>query len=165
MLNSKPSNPVNTPDAEFDLHTFFPYQVWGYYRAVSDAIAQVYNSMFDLSVSEWRVMAALSSNNVLSAGEIVTRSSMTKVNVSRAIKNLHTKGFLKRDINDADKRFAALRLTKQGKEVFSTLLPHITRVEKNMFAGFTDIEIASLLSMMERIRANAESEMSSPALK
>jgi len=91
---------------EYIFNTLFPYQVRVYYRAVSDAIAQVYNSMFDLSVSEWRVMAVLSSNNVLSAGEIVTRSSMTKVNVSRAIKNLHKKGLLKRDINGDDKRFA-----------------------------------------------------------
>lgn len=147
----------NTPPTGFDLHRFFPYQVRIYYRAVSDAVARIYSTMFDLSVSEWRVMAVLSSNNVLSAGEIVERSSITKVNVSRAIKNLTNSGLVKRDINGDDKRFAALRLTDRGNEVFNTLLPHITALEKQMFAGFEEAEIKLLLSMMERIRVNTES--------
>lgn len=151
--------PVN-PDTGFDIQAFFPYQVRIFYRAVTDAVAQIYGSMFDLSVSEWRVLAVLSSNNVLSAGEIVSRSSMTKVNVSRAIKTLQKSGLLMREINGDDKRFAALRLTSKGKQVFATLHPHITNLEKAMFDGFSETEIALLYSMMERVRENADHQRS-----
>ena len=142
--------------SDFDLQDFFPYQVRIYYRAVTDAIASVYKSKYDLSVSEWRVMAVLGANEVLSASEIVARSSLTKVNVSRAVKNLHTKNLLKRDINGDDKRFAALRLTNEGNDVFETLLPLVIELEQQMFAGFSEAEIATLRSMMERVRDNVE---------
>ncbi len=145
------------PESDFDLTDFFPYQVRIYYRAITDAISRIYKSMFDLSVSEWRVMAVLSSKNVLSASQIVARSSMTKVNVSRAIKSLKAQGLLKRDINGDDKRFAALRLTEQGVEVFNTLLPHILLLEEQMFKGFTPAERADLIAMMARVRRNLES--------
>lgn len=168
MYSPYPKISVKTPQDsaayEFDLHNFFPYQVRIYYRAVSDAIAQIYGPMYNLGISEWRVMAVLSPNNVMSASEIVKRSSMNKVNVSRATQSLQKSGLLKRDIDGEDKRFSALRLTGKGNAVFQDLLPHISKLEKELRAGFSDSEIQTLISMMERIRQNAEKFISARQL-
>ena len=145
-----------TPIESFDLHSFFPYLVRIYYRAVSAAVSQIYGSMYDLSVSEWRVMAVLGPGNIMSASDIVERSSMTRVNVSRAIKSMQKSGLLKRDINGDDKRMAALRLTARGDEVFDALIPLVSQLEKDLLSGLSKEEIHSLISMMEKVRVTGE---------
>ena len=140
----------------FDLHKFFPYLVRIFYRSVSDSVSQIYSSKFNLSVSEWRVMVVLKPNRVMSAGEIVERSSMSNVDVSRAINSLKNSGLLKRDINGDDKRRAALWLTADGIKIFDALIPLVTELEKLLLEDLSDDEIQSFISTMEKIRTNAD---------
>lgn len=142
--------------SDFDLQNFFPYMVRVFYRSVSESIAHIYTSKFDLSVSEWRVLVTLGTHNVFSASEIVGRSSVSKVNVSRATKNLQKRGLLKRDINGADKRCSALRLTDEGKDIYNALVPLVTELEEEMLDGLTQEELDTLLTLMSKVRKNAE---------
>lgn len=143
--------------AHFDLNAFFPYLVRIFYRSVIDTVSSVYSTRYGLSVSEWRTMAVLGANRALSAGEIVERSSMDKVNVSRAIKGLREAGLLKRDIDGDDRRRAVVRLTDQGLEVFHDLVPLVTQVEDRLLHGLSQDERDTLFSLMEKVRSNAES--------
>ena len=142
----------------FELGNFFPYLVRIYYRAVSEAVAKVYSKKFNLTVPEWRTMAVLGPGRALSASEIVARSSMDKVNVSRAIKGLQAHGLLKRDIDGDDKRRVVLRLTQKGREVFDSLVPLVKQTEEACLKGLSETERAQLISLMERVRRNVESE-------
>ncbi len=153
MDNKKRATPSSTG---FNLPSFFPYLVRVYYRSVSESVAQIYTTKFNLTVSEWRVLAVLGPNLVLSASEIVVRSSVTKVNVSRATKGLQKHGLLKRDINGDDKRRAALRLTDEGKKIHATLVPLVNALEEELLHGLSDQEIKTLLSLMQKVRDNAE---------
>lgn len=146
----------STLETQFDLHKFFPYLVRIFYRSVSSSVACIYSGKFDLTASEWRVMVVLKPNQILSAGEIVEQSSMTNVDVSRAINSLKKSGLLKRDINGDDKRRAALRLTNAGVAVFDELIPLAKKLEKKLLDGLSEDEIRSMLLTMEKIRANAE---------
>jgi DNA-binding MarR family transcriptional regulator len=154
-----PHTAVNETSFEFDsfdLREFFPYLVRVYYRAVSDAVSNVYASHYGLSVSEWRTMAVLGPINALSASEIVEQSSMDKVTVSRAIKGLQAHGFLKRDVDSTDKRRAVLKLTQAGIDAFSELVPLVKQIEKDCLQGLTPEEQKTLISLMHRVRQNAE---------
>jgi DNA-binding MarR family transcriptional regulator len=150
-----------TPDeqdvaAAFELTNFFPYLVRVYYRAVSEAVSNVYSSRYNLSMSEWRTMVVLGPNGALSASEIVARSSMDKVNVSRAIKGLQKIGFLRRDIDGQDKRRAVLRLTEKGSEALAVLVPLVRQVEENLLTGLSGAERKTLIDLMDRVRSNTE---------
>jgi len=141
---------------EFTLHNFFPYLVRIYYRAVSGSVSKVYGSEFDLSVSEWRTMAVLGLYGVLSATEIVERSSIDKVNVSRAIKGLQKRGYLKRDIDGDDKRKAVLRLTAEGRQTYTSLIPMLKAIEGQLLDGLSEEEIDTLIRLMAKVQINAE---------
>jgi len=145
-----------TLKTHFDLHTFFPYCVRIFYRAISGSVAQIYGSKFGLTVSEWRVMAVLKPNHIMSAGEIVSRSSMSNVDVSRAISRLKKSGLLQRDINGSDRRRASLHLTESGVEVFNELVPLVSELEAELLKGLSKKEIESFLSTMKKIHVNAE---------
>lgn len=157
MKNSQTTNIECSIDFDgFNLKEFFPYLVRVYYRAVSDAISNVYANQYDLSASEWRAMAVLGTTNALSASEIVEQSSMDKVTVSRALKGLQTHGFLKRDVNHSDKRRAVLKLTHAGIDAFEKLVPMVQQVEKDCLQGLAPEEREILISLMHRVRRNAE---------
>ncbi len=139
----------------FDLRSFFPYQVRVFYQVVSDSVMRIYGPLYGLSVSEWRTMAVLGTC-VLSASEIVERSSMDRVAVSRAIKGLRDAGLLKRDIDGDDRRRAVLRLTAKGAAVFNDLIPRVKELERSLLEGLTAEEQRTLLSLMQRVSQNAE---------
>lgn len=143
-------------DGSFDLKSFFPYLVRVYYQSVSNSVSQVYTECYDLSVSEWRVMAVLGPFQSMSANDITNRSSMNKVNVSRAVSRLRKRNFLKQDIDGDDRRRSVLHLTEEGKQAFSGLVPMVKQVEAQLLQGLTEDEIKTLLTLMAKIRANAE---------
>jgi DNA-binding MarR family transcriptional regulator len=141
--------------SDFELSSFFPYLVRIYYRAVSQSVSSIYSTLYGLSVSEWRTMAVLGPHQPLSASEIVERSSMDKVNVSRAIAGLRKKGFLGRGVNADDRRRVVLWLTENGNDVFQTLVPLIRELEAKLLDGLSEDEQATLIRLMEKVRNNA----------
>lgn len=159
----QPMDDMNTADIgssgrsadAFDLATFFPYLVRVYYQAVSRSVASVYGPLYGLSVSEWRTMAVLGPRQALSATEIVARSSMDKVAVSRAIKRLRAAKLLKRDIDGDDRRRAVLRLTAKGVAVYEALVPRVLAVEDALLRGLSETERRTLIGLMARVRDNA----------
>ncbi|SCA54839.1 Transcriptional regulator, MarR family [Candidatus Terasakiella magnetica] len=145
------------PAENFKLETFFPYLVRIYYRAVSRSVSTIYEKEYDLTVSEWRAMAVLgNSDDPLSAGEIVTRSSIDKVKVSRAISGLTQKGYLERKVDEGDRRKVALQLTRNGYYVFDELVAKVQDLESQLLEGFDAGEKDQLLSLMARVRKNAD---------
>ena len=157
MQNTQTSKaPKDPAPAAFDLRSFFPYLVRIYYRSVSDSVKAIYTSRFNLSVSEWRTMSVLGTEQALSASEIVEASSMDKVAVSRAIQGLRKSGMLKRDIDGDDRRRAVLRLTEKGADAFNTLIPLIQELEAELLNGLSEEERQTLIRLMAKVRANAE---------
>lgn len=147
---------MDNQDSEFQLAAYFPYMVRLFYRDVSQSVKNVYATIFGLSVSEWRTMSVLHDFEPLSAKEIVSRSSMDKVVVSRAISSLQGGALLERHIDPADRRRVLLRLTRKGKEIMSHLVPRVLEVEKQLLQGLSEEELDLLKSLMLKVRKNAE---------
>ncbi|KZL15403.1 Transcriptional regulator HosA [Pseudovibrio axinellae] len=149
--------PTNTTDRDdFQLGAFFPYKVRVFGTAVSAAVSSVYRERYGLSVSEWRTMAILGRNQALSASEIVERSSMDKVNVSRAVQSLRKKELLRRDIDGEDRRKSVLRLTAEGLRIFYDVIPLVRDVEAALTANLSEEEQTLLMTLMEKVQHNAE---------
>ena len=164
-MDTDPSQAVTDSSAErceeqtgFDLRSFFPFLVRIYYRAVSSSVAQIYGPLFGLSASEWRTIVVLGPHQALSSSGIVERSSMDKVNVSRAIAKLRKEGLLKQGIDEKDRRRSVLRLTDKGREAYATLVPLVLEQEQKLLEGLTSDERDQLVRLMERVRMNAEAQ-------
>lgn len=152
----KPSLVKDEVISEFNLRAFFPYKIRVFYRMVSHSVEKLYGPKFGLSAPEWRTMAVLGPNNTMSASEIVERSSMTKVIVSRAIKSLQTSGLMRRDINGDDKRKVVLRLTQQGNAIFTELAPKLLELEMKLLDGIPYKDVLKMLEIMDKIQDNIQ---------
>jgi DNA-binding MarR family transcriptional regulator len=146
--------------AVFELETFFPYLVRVFYSDVTSALSAIYQRDYGLMPAEWRTMAILgSAPEGLQASEIVARSSMDKVVVSRAVKRMEERGLLTRESNAADGRSFLLHLSEEGRAAFEDLGPKLLAVEKQMLSGLTDAEISEFLAVTRKIRDNLAGEL------
>lgn len=121
----------NTP---LELEKFLPYQLSVLSNTVSQAIAREYADRFQLSITQWRVVAVLGRYEGLSAREVAERTAMDKVAVSRAVAELMKDGRVLRATADHDKRQSVLSLTPKGKKVYDEVAPLALAHERRLLA-------------------------------
>ena len=66
------------------LDDFIPFRLSFTSNLVSDTIARSYESLFGLSIPEWRLVAVIAETGGITQAEIGHRTRMDKVTVSRA---------------------------------------------------------------------------------
>lgn len=109
----------DSPDAA--LSDFLPFLLFQAAELSSRNFQQHYQSRYGMLRTEWRVMFHLGNVGDQTAKQICERASLHKTKVSRAVKALEDKRFLKRDRLDSDRRSEQLCLTKNGKAAFADL--------------------------------------------
>lgn len=140
----------------FKLTDFFPYRLAVLSERVSMAVAQVYSYRFDLTRAEWRVLAALAVNTGMTAKEIITYSTLEKMQVSRAVARLEGKQLIVRETDSADRRAQKLKLTNVGKALFKKIVPVARAREADLLQDLDERELALLERVMEKIQSRAQ---------
>jgi DNA-binding MarR family transcriptional regulator len=142
------------PDhAPLELEHFLPYRLSILSNAVSQAIADDYQRRFDLSMTEWRVMAVLARFDGLSAREVAERTLMDKVAVSRALAKLVEAGWVTRATHDGDKRRSVLGLSEAGWAVHEIVAPMAREHERNLLSKLDEDERSWLLRILDKLQA------------
>ena len=142
-------------DEELRLENFLPYRLAVLSNTVSTTVARAYDKRFSVSIPEWRVIAVLGRFPGLSAVEVAGRTLMDKVAVSRAVTKLIKNGRVEREFADADKRRSILNLSEEGKKLHDEIATLALEFERDLLQGFSQEEIGSLNSTMERLLARA----------
>ena len=118
-----------------DLENFLPYRLSILAQLVSESLHALYADRFGLTVTQWRVMAALGRFAPLTASEVGQRIVMDKVAVSRAVTALLRRGLVERVVDRADRRRASLRLSARGKALHARIVPIALDYEKRLLAA------------------------------
>ena len=141
-----------SPDhAPLELERFVPYRLSILSNTVSQRIAEDYQRRFNLTMTEWRVMAVLARFNDLSAREVADRTAMDKVAVSRALARLVEAARVSRSTHIADKRRSVLGLTDVGWALHEKIAPMARARERELLARLTDEERAWLMRIMDKL--------------
>ncbi|HNP63845.1 MAG TPA: MarR family transcriptional regulator [Woeseiaceae bacterium] len=143
-------------EKELRLENFLPYQLAVLSNTVSTTVARAYDKRFKVSIPEWRVIAILGRFPGLSAVEVAERTMMDKVAVSRAVTKLIKNGRIEREFADADRRRSILNLSAEGKVLHDEIAQVALRFERDLVDGFSEEEMKSLTSIMERLMARAK---------
>jgi DNA-binding MarR family transcriptional regulator len=145
--------------AALSLERFMPYQLSYAANLVSEAIAQQYSALFNLTIPEWRVVAHVAEQSGITQQEIGLRTRMDKVTVSRATIALAVRGFVSRSKNAADRRSRRLGLTPAGRRLYAAIAPKALELERAVFGQFSAAEMAALRGFLQRIDAAAAAAM------
>jgi DNA-binding MarR family transcriptional regulator len=139
--------------APLELERFLPYRLSILSNRVSQAIAREYTDRFNLSMTEWRVMAVLARfhGEGMSAREVADRTAMDKVAVSRALARLTTSGRVSRATHGGDKRRSVLRLTAKGWKIHDTVAPRARAHERELLGHLTADEKKMLTQILDKL--------------
>lgn len=109
------------PHSVFSLDHFLPYLLNQAAELTSEAFHEYYQAEFDLTRTQWRVVANLGRFGTMTAADICRVSHIEKTAVSRAVSVLERREMLQRQRSETDRRQEVLILTRQGLEVFHSL--------------------------------------------
>lgn len=133
------------------LEHFLPYRLSVLANTVSATIASAYAARHDLTVPEWRVMAVLGQEPGLSAAEVVERTAMDKVAVSRAVSRLQRRQRITRRQHPDDRRRSSLELTAAGLAVYRQVSPAALDFERRLLKALPAREQRALDRALARL--------------
>lgn len=134
-----------------DLERFLPYRLSVLSNTVSQAIAEMYGERYQLSVTQWRVLAVVGRYLDLSAVEVAERTKMDKVAVSRAVGELIRDGRLDRSVDRKDRRRSVLNLSADGRAVYNEVAPLALACEARLQSVLSNAERASLERILDKL--------------
>ncbi|WP_448586683.1 MarR family winged helix-turn-helix transcriptional regulator [Thermaurantiacus sp.] len=136
------------------LDSFLPYRLSVASNAVSDRIARAYRARFGLRIPEWRVLAVTAEAGEATQADLVRRTAMDKMTVSRAATALVARGLLARS-RAQDRRTLGVRLTPEGQALYAEVAPLALAMEAELLAGFSADDRARLMALLARLEACA----------
>ncbi len=139
-----------------DLEHFLPYRLSVLSNRISAAIAREYAERFQLGMTEWRVLAVIGPSPGLSASEVVERTAMDKVAVSRAVDRLVRSGRVLRETDGGDRRRSLLRLSPAGRAVYAQVVPAALALERRLLEALSQTDREQLDELLERLNQAAD---------
>ena len=103
------------------LETFFPYRLAVVAEAFSRQLVAVYGREHGFSREEWRLLFLLEEAGTLDSLQLSQRTSLDKVQVSRAATRLEEAGLLRKSEHRTDRRLIVLELTPSGQALMRRL--------------------------------------------
>lgn len=145
-----------TDSQALELEKFLPYRLSVLAQLVSESLHDLYAGPFNLSVTQWRVMAALGRFAPLTASDVGQRIVMDKVAVSRAVASLMKRGLVERAVDPDDRRRASLRLTTKGRAMHAKIVPIALEYEAELYDALSPEERQTLNGLCDRLFAHAK---------
>lgn len=139
---------------DFVLDEFAPYRIVALGHAISGRLAQAYRDE-NLTIPEWRVLAVISQAREVAARDVVSRTPMDKMTVSRAVASLEAKGFVARAVSETDRRVSMLSLSKEGRTLFDRVAALALDFEDELMATLEPEEAAAFRMVLEKLEVQA----------
>lgn len=145
------------------LDAYLPYRLSVASNAVSGLIARAYEDRFGLTVPQWRLMCVLAEDGPSTPAQIVARTVMDKVTVSRAAQGLLKRRLITAARNESDGRSHVLTMTDEGRRLHDEVSPLALAYENELIADLSAAEVETLHGLLSRIQSAAGRLASSPA--
>ena len=136
---------------DFDLRFFMPYLLNQAADATGRGFETYYKSKYGMLRTEWRVIFHVGRYGQMTAKEICARARIHKTKVSRAVRALETKRYLKRKVQPEDRRHELLSLTPTGARVFDDLVAEAQAFDARLLAGFSDAEVRQVREVLGKL--------------
>jgi DNA-binding MarR family transcriptional regulator len=137
------------------LDAYLPYRLSVASNAVSGLISRAYQDRFGLSVPQWRLICVLAEDGAMTQGQLVARTVMDKVTVSRAAQGLIRRHLVARSEHHADARSHVLALSPQGTRLYAEIAPLALAYEQALIAGLTSDEVEGVKRLLSKLQATA----------
>lgn len=123
---------------------------------------------YDITREQEVILRELRDRDGINQADLARRVGQDRNNLSRTLEILELKGLIVRGSSDVDRRQSIVYITDQGRELHKGAFQAIEAYRRILFRGFSQQEIETFASMIERLTANLKSYLQSettPAMK
>lgn len=138
------------------LDQYTPYRLAVASSAVSMLVATTYQQHFGIKIPEWRLIAVLFEDGPTTQQNLVPRTGMDKVTISRAAQTLTKKKLIKRTPHEFDGRSHHLMLTENGLALYAQVAPMAKACEQSLLGVLEGAEVGELRMLLLRLEHNAK---------
>jgi len=150
------AKPETETDLKLDL--FLPFRLSVLSNAISRRIAAIYQSEFDLTIWQWRIIAVLGEQGDLTSTQLAMRTVTDKPTVSRASRQLIARGLVLRRLDHQDRRRAPMCLTEAGFEIYHIVAPRARQIEAEFLKALKPEERHMLHELLTRLAQASQTE-------
>jgi homoprotocatechuate degradation regulator HpaR len=100
---------------------------------------------------QWRVIRVLHFDGEMDAGELAKRSYLLAPSLSRILRDLEAKGYLKRRPGDDDSRQSLLSLSPKAASMVAAVASRLDRVHDEIAARFGNGRLEELLALLAEL--------------
>jgi MarR family transcriptional regulator for hemolysin len=126
-------------------------------RAFDDALAAAGGSL-----PTWLIMISLRTRNLGNQRELAEAVGIKAATLTHHLNALEADGLVTRRRQPGNRRVHDVQLTDRGEELFHRLAAAAGTHDSRLRAGFDDAELATLTSLLDRLRGNVAA--AAPAL-
>ena len=145
---------INSTDIDLGLEIALTVSA---YRAAGQKTLKIHG-LQDITREQIGILLILSLKDGLYQTQIANILGKDRPNITRMIDILETKGFIKREKDDSNRRILKVYLTSKGKEKVDFAKPLKERMSVAQYKGMSDEEILTLVSLFRKVRKNIEEE-------
>lgn len=145
---------INSTDIDLGLEIALTVSA---YRAAGQKTLKIHG-LQDITREQIGILLILSLQDGLYQTQIANILGKDRPNITRMIDILETKGFIKREKDDSNRRILKVYLTSKGKEKVDFAKPLKERMSVAQYKGMSDEEILTLVSLLRKVRKNIEEE-------
>ena len=126
------------------LETYFPYKLASTAEAFSRRLVEVYRRTYGLSREEWRMLLLLADAGQLTSLELAKRTTLDKVQVSRAAAKLEEEGLITRSVPKSDRRLRVYTCSDEGQRLFANVFPQVEACANAMLRNMKPDDLEAL---------------------
>ncbi|MDQ7776850.1 MAG: MarR family transcriptional regulator [Paracoccus aminovorans] len=115
------------------IETFLPYRLAVVAEALSRQLGAVYAREHGLTREEWRLLFLIEDAGRIDLLQLAGRTSLDKVQVSRAASRLEDKGLILRGVPDGDRRLREYAITEAGQALFRRAFAEVEAKANTIF--------------------------------
>jgi len=109
---------------------------------------------FGMTGPQWRMLSMIARTPGSRQATLAAELEVEAITAARMLDRLQAAGLVTRDSDPADRRAWCLRLTPTAEPLMDQLVTHAAPIFADALHGFSAEEAATLLALLERVRAN-----------
>ena len=127
------------------------------YRAAGQKSLKL-NGLEDITKEQFGILILLTMRDGLYQTQIANILGKDRPNITRMIDILETKGYIRREKDDSNRRILKVFLTQKGHEKSEIAKPVRDKFSEVQYRGFSNEDVITLVSLLRRVRNNFKEE-------
>ena len=138
------------------LRDYLPYKIGIVRGHISKVFEDKCLSDTSVSISGWRVLALVAVEKDMSGSDVVERSGMRKMAVSRAVSKLVDSGLLRTTPSKTDGRRLCLNVTRKGRRIYESIIPAAKKFESKIVENLDSNDQQALSELLSRVLSSVD---------